>query len=247
MGKVLCVKGVRVPVLMYHYLGMPEDKSDEPYYVTGNRFDKQMHSLWSQGYQSVGINDLVDACKDRKVLPAKPFVITFDDGHHSFHSIGAPILGKYGFSATMFLITSRIGNKGYLSWSDIMELSAMNVVFESHGVKHSILTKINYKEVEVEIVESKEILEDRLGREICGYAYRGGHFNERIKRLVRSAGYNYAVCSKQGLNVLDADLFELKRRSIKESDTLFRFWKKISSNGSAMSFNGLLKYYLKSI
>jgi len=237
----------RVPVLMYHYLGTPGDESDEPYYVSGGRFDKQMHLLWSRGYQSVGMKDLVAACRNGKRLPAKPFVITFDDGHQSFHGTGVPVLEKYGFSATMFLITSRIGNKGYLDWPEIIELSERNIDFESHGVMHSILTRIDSSEAETEIIRSKEILEDRLGREVCGYAYRGGHFNENIKSMIRSAGYHYAVCSRQGLNDPAADLFEVKRRSVKESDNASRFWKKISPNGSGLGLHGLLAYYLKRV
>ena len=234
----------RVPVLMYHYLGVPEDDSDKPYYVTGSCFEQQMRFLWLQGYRSINMENLVAACRHGKALPDKPFVITFDDGHRSFQNIAAPILDKYKFSATMFLITSRIGKTDYLDWSEIENLSARNMVFESHGIKHSILTKIPPDDAKTEIFKSKDILEERLGRKICGYAYRGGHFNEEIKRLVREAGYHYAVCSRQGLNGIDADLLELRRRSIKQSDNIFSLWKKVSPDGARMSVKGLLGYYL---
>lgn len=215
---------------MYHYLGDTSDKEDATYYVSRENFYRQMKYLRRGGYKSISLNELVDSIKNRSSIPKRSVVITFDDGHESFEEIGAPILEEFGFTATMFIITRRIGTPTYLTKASIRELGGRGFHFESHSLTHPIITKIPQEEAKIEIFDSKKELESLSGMNVSIYAYRGGHYNESIIELVRQAGYSSAVCSEPGLNTKNANLYCLKRMSIRREDDLGDFSKKLLGN-----------------
>ena len=157
-----------------------------------------MRLLKQGGYKTINIKQLVEAIKGNITnIPKRPIVITFDDGHDSFEQIGVPILQKYGFSATMFVITSKVGETGYLSIEGIRELTNEGMFFESHSRYHSILTKLSRSEQEMEIINSKSELEEITNSPVSIFSYRGGHYDDSIQSIVKEAGYISAVCSMQ--------------------------------------------------
>jgi len=244
MVREINVSEPRVPILMYHYLGEPSQSEDLPYYVSARRFETQMRVLASEGYRTIDLRHLLEAFKDRCELPQKPIVITFDDGHRSFYTIGAPILRSFGFAATMFLITSKVGQRSYLTWSDVLELDSEAISFQSHSVSHAILTKASTKVAWMEIKNSKDELESRLGKEVYSFAYRGGHYDQRIIGLVRKAGYSCAVCSTPGFNDRRTNPFELRRKGIRNRDAMGSFHQKISPGGKKVSVRSLIRYFV---
>ena len=85
-------------------------------------------------------------------LPPKPIVLTFDDGYEDNYTYAFPILKKFSFTATIFLITRDIsGLSGWsdseetikeplLSWDKIKEMSDYGIDFQSHTHTHPSLT-----------------------------------------------------------------------------------------------------------
>jgi peptidoglycan/xylan/chitin deacetylase (PgdA/CDA1 family) len=213
---------------MYHYLGEPPTAEDRPYYVSERRFRIQLRQLRAEGFETIDLPTAVRGLQGKREIPRRSVVITFDDGHRSFLDMGVRALTDFGFQATMFVITNRVGRDGYLSWNQIRELSDLGMAFEPHGTDHAILTRIPLDAMRQEIEDSKRVLEEQLGRPARCFAYRGGHFNEQVRAAVRDAGYECAVCSRQGLNHTDADLFALLRRSIKEEDGVGLFYEKVT-------------------
>lgn len=236
---------MNIPILMYHYLGNAASADDFPYYVRQADFYNQMRFLKLGGYHAITLQQLVAARQGRQRLPARPVVITFDDGHESFASIGAPVLERFGFTATMFLITRRIDQPEYLRSTEIRELHAKGMQFESHSCTHPILTKLSSSRARAEIADSKAELEAILEAPVMFYAYRGGHYNEAIQSMVREAGYAAAVCSKPGLNRENTDLFALRRMGVRGNDNIRGFARKLTGNNATRSSVALLKHFLR--
>jgi len=228
---------------MYHYLGPPDDPEDAHYFVSAKRFKRQLRLLRALGYEGIGFAGLLAGWSGEASLPEKPIVLTFDDGHRSFYDIGLPLLRQFGFPATMFVITGRVGLARYLSWGQIEEMAGQGMAFESHGAHHRILTRASPDEVEEEIAQSKAILERRLEREVVAYAYRGGHLDEDVKRRVAKAGYRCAVCSKGGFNDPETDRFELKRKTPRDRDNIFRFADKVMPQRKTKSSIAIMAKY----
>lgn len=152
---VVGTEAAGVPVLCYHYLRDKSDPlrllrvfgyvvlslpllNDTELWTTGaSEFERQMQLLKDMGYHAVTLDELHEWQTGRRELPGKPIVITFDDGDQSVYDLALPILARYGFRATLFVITARVGTKwngiDCLDWARLRELEESGVFrIESH-------------------------------------------------------------------------------------------------------------------
>ncbi len=234
-----------IPILMYHNLGDAPCEEDVPYFVSQSNFYKQMRFLKWGGYKTITLDQLKGFIQGKKKIPKRSIIISFDDGYDSFEKIGVPILKKIGFSATMFIITSKINTPGYLGSESIRKLQQDGIQFESHSHTHPIITKLQNSEVKFELSESKKELESVLSSSVRFYAYRGGHYNENIKKMVQDEGYTAAVCSKPGLNNNKTNIFALRRMGIRGNDDLGDFARKLLGNTYYRRSVAYLIHFLK--
>ncbi len=113
-----------VPVLLYHGITSAPDGSD----VTVADFQKQMFLLKKAGYQTVTLKDFQEFVNGTKKLPAKSFLLTFDDGRKDSYYPVDPILKALNYNAVMFVITrySLMQESGpyYLSLTELKNLLA---------------------------------------------------------------------------------------------------------------------------
>lgn len=85
----------------------------------------------------------------------------------------------------------------------------------AHTVNHPILARLNEDEARREIVGSKHFLEELLGRKIRMFAYPNGKpgidYTERDVRIVRDAGFAYALSTQWGTVNKHSDFAQLPR------------------------------------
>ncbi|HLY67424.1 MAG TPA: polysaccharide deacetylase family protein, partial [Chloroflexota bacterium] len=115
-----------VPILMYHYIRtLPPNTPDQLGYglsIAPPLFEQELAYLQSAGYKSVAMDDVVARITRGTPLPPKPVVLSFDDGYADFYTAAWPLLKKYGFSATAYIVIDFLGRPGYMSWQDVQEL-----------------------------------------------------------------------------------------------------------------------------
>lgn len=215
------------PILMYHRFGC-ENKS---LFVTPENFNRQMKYLKDKKYNVISLNEFVDKIADGKKINRRIVVVTIDDGYQDVYLYAYPILKKYGFPATVFLISDSIGvRKDFLDWDEIRIMLKANINFGAHTRHHPILTALeNEKELDEEISGSKKIIEDKLDVSIDYFAYPAGVFNYQVKEVVKKAGYKGACGIHSFATKIDR-VYELKRVKVTNSDTNkpFSFWAKLS-------------------
>jgi Predicted xylanase/chitin deacetylase len=110
----------------------------------------------------------------------------------------------------------------FLNWEEIREMGGSGLVsFGSHTHNHRILIHLEEKEVEEELVLSKETLvrKEAVDPSFIPFCYPNGSWNERIARMVRETGYHATVSTGNGWNGDDASPFELKRVAIHQDMT----------------------------
>ena len=117
--------------------------------------------------------------------------ITFDDGYASTYEKAFPILNRYGFPATVFVITSYIGElQNYMDWDQVLTLSSLSKwEIGSHTHTHPDLTTLKTVEIIHELSLSKDILNSK-GFNPVGIASPYGQFNEDVLKLVKKS-YHY--------------------------------------------------------
>jgi len=93
---------VIVPILLYHHVALLQ--SENIYYVSPDAFERQMNLLHEWGYRTISVELMVRAIKEGTELPPKPIILTFDDGSETIVTNALPILQKYNFTGTAYIV-----------------------------------------------------------------------------------------------------------------------------------------------
>lgn len=148
---------------------------------------------------------------------------TFDDGYISTYTEAFPILSKYCFVGTAFVITSKVGEPGYMNSEQLKELYSSGWEIGSHGVNHFNLTQLTDKEALLELQKSKQFLE-RLGFSVYSFASPYGEWNEKTLKLISQYYLTHRLAWPDGLNELplvkEEDRYRLMAVSVKNNTSL---------------------------
>lgn len=205
-----------VPILMYH--GVSGGKNSTMF-VTPANFERQMKFLYEEGYSVISLDELVDGIKEDVSFVPRTVVITFDDGYEDNFVSAFPVLARYGMPATIFVITGYMsGKEGYLNWDQVNLMSRNGIDFGGHTRNDVYLPSVDDPAVLwSEIAGSKEDIEKNTGKEARYFCYPTGGFNEKIKEIVKKAGYKGACTTNRGGRT-GRDVYELSRVKVTNSD-----------------------------
>ena len=195
-------------ILMYH--GVAE-VADDPNLlcVTPGRFAEQMAWMSRRGLRGVSVGTLVDAMRAGR---ARGLVgITFDDGYVSVLEAALPVLLRHDFTATMFIISDRLGGTNewdegpswpLMSAGQVGELAAAGMEIGSHSASHPRLEGAGAEQLEAEVGGSRKELGALLGAPVRGFAYPYGSMDAAAREAVIAAGYEYACAVQTPLAAL---------------------------------------------
>ncbi|MFA5117613.1 MAG: polysaccharide deacetylase family protein [Candidatus Omnitrophota bacterium] len=220
-----------VPVLMYHSV-KPQVPQGNRLIVSSAAFDRQMEFLKRNHYNVVPLDEIVRLIRDKQPVPERTVALTFDDGYLDNYSVAFPVLKKYGLPATVFLIVNEIGRPGMLTWEQVSIMRDSGLIsFGSHTLNHPYLIDVtSAEELKKELIGSRKVLEEKLGRPVNAFCYPAGGFNPGVRQAVIDAGYSMALATNPGRDFADDDLFAFKRLRISENAAnLFVFW--VESSG----------------
>src|ERR1700680_3975184 len=206
-----------VPVLYYHYIRInpnPRDRAGFSLSTPPAVFRAQMRYLADHGFHVISLHEAVVAIKNHSGLPSRPLVLTFDDGYADFFTAAVPILQSYGFTATSFVITGRMGRGGFMTPTQVVAADGMGFTIGAHTVDHVALAAHAAGRATWEMKQSKRTLEDLLGHPVVDFAYPYGSFSQRDMAQAKSLGFETAVSTLSGTLHAASQLFELSRMRI---------------------------------
>ena len=192
---------------------------------------QQMDALLAWGYRTISFAQWLDhAANPAIVLPAKPLIVSFDDGYTCFDEHAWPVLKARGMNASVFLVANQIG--GTNAWEhdevSLPLLSASRIrALQDEGV-HLVRTawRTNrWREFPPdaafqELAQSRWKLSDLLGREVDVFAYPFSNQSREVRRLAEQAGYRCAVRGKGRMNWPSTDPFGLRRIKVEPDTTV---------------------------
>jgi peptidoglycan/xylan/chitin deacetylase (PgdA/CDA1 family) len=95
----------------------------------------------------------------------KVVILNFYDDDKGQFINAKPILDKYGFKGTFFIVCKWAGsdNNSRMTWQDITQLYREGHDIESHSTTHKVLNKLSESALDYEVGQSKQCLHDHLG------------------------------------------------------------------------------------
>lgn len=205
-----------IPMLMYHYVEYVADKKDterQSLDVTPFAFEEQIKTLLGAGYTFITAKDLGDILDGKTAMPARPIILTFDDGHWDLDTVVLPILKKYNIHATAYVVPGFIGTNSdsltVLQMKDVVNSGLIDV--GAHTVHHAYLKGLSQDRAAYEINQSKSMLENTYNIKVYSFAYPYGAFDQQAINIVKQAGFTTAASTLSGEKQSQQNRFFLYR------------------------------------
>jgi peptidoglycan/xylan/chitin deacetylase (PgdA/CDA1 family) len=231
--------GPGVRVLTYHRVNdvHPRDRLS----VTTRAFGLQMETLARSGRPVVPLARALDALRGAAALPPGAVALTFDDGFADNRTEALPVLDRFGFPATFFVVTGSMGSpvtleryRGccqadrMLGWGEVRDLHARGHAIGGHGRTHRELATLSLEDVRAEAVGCARDIEDRVGERPRFFCYPRGSESAAVRRIVGEAGYEAACTVRPGPNPAGTEPLALRRTEVSGADTLEDFGLKLA-------------------
>ena len=218
----------RVPILMYHYLSVPPPDADKyrlDLSVTPENFEAQLKYLADNGYTAISLYDLHANLSQGTALPAKPIILTFDDGYRDAFTNAFPLLQKYKMTATFFIVSDFLyaHNSAYLTWLQVIRMSRAGMSIENHSRTHLDLRGQSEAKLAWEFLGPQESIQYFTGKRPLFFCYPSGRSDAGIIKLLKSANIYGAVTTEYGSVHTLADAFTWKRVRVHGSTSIAQF------------------------
>ena len=201
-----------IPILMYHQVDAepPKGSPMRGLVVPPKTFARQMAALSALGFVGKSMGDLMPYLKGES--QGKVFGITFDDGYENNLRCALPVLKRYGFSSTCYIVANQVGKtNGWDLERGVKQVPLMTALelqawvdagqeVGSHTLNHANLAQSSPQEQAVEIAQSKIALEAMV-RQTGGvqhFCYPYGGLNDGAVNNVKAAGYLTATTTVRG-------------------------------------------------
>jgi peptidoglycan/xylan/chitin deacetylase (PgdA/CDA1 family) len=206
-----------VPILMYHVIADPPAGAPYPQlYVSESEFAGQMRWLARHGYHAVTQRAVWDHWHRGRPLPARPIVISFDDGYREIADSALPIMQAHGWPGVLNLTVKNLRVSGGLSQWRVRKLIDAGWELASHTQTHPDLPSLSGAALTAEVAGSRAILRSRFGVPVDFFCYPAGRYDARVIRAVRRAGYLGATTTLEGL-ASPGRPYELRRIRVSRS------------------------------
>lgn len=191
-------------VLMFHHVEetpvLPQSKCR----LATERFYEIISAFPAETYTSVQ-----DVLKRGKQI-----AITFDDGLEDVYRIAYPFLKERNIPFCIFIVTDFLDQPGYITTEQLLEMNQDPLVtIGSHGITHKNLPELSEAEQIRELADSKQSLENLLGKPVKYFAYSHGQYDATTLRHVRIYENAFSVVSR-GLNFFTNRRWEIPRINI---------------------------------
>lgn len=186
----------KVIILMYHNLVY--GRTGSIYHRDTYNFEYDLVYL-RKNFKIIDFYDLEKINNGDMTLSTDAAIITFDDGDLSIYHLAYPLLKKYNFKATFFIVSSFVSKEtGYVKWEQLAEMAdysnnegANLFTMGSHTATHASLGTISLNEAITELSTSKETIESQLNRscDFVALPYGSGANMPEIQEIIKDLEY----------------------------------------------------------
>lgn len=245
-----------IPVLMYHKIS--DDRSRDFLTVPRETFEAQLDWLKSRGFQTISMHDylsVIEGKKNRRQLPEKPILITFDDGYENNVSVALPILTERNMTAALFLTSGFVvGKPGtesseertYLTVEQVRAWSSAGMEVALHSHEHVSYRDLSFEEVSKDVAENRRYLKEWKIPFVEALAYPYGarpkgdearkklHFDLKSLSLRAAFRIGNRIHSWKNMEEGRVEPFDICRIDVRGDDPFFEFKTKVRKGWSRL-------------
>ena len=211
-------------VLNYHdFKGINESYEKSNYTLDFKVFKLQLDML--SDLVNLPILSLFDKSTESKLS----YSLTFDDGYRSSLKIAEELYSR-NLAGTFFIITDKLNDPKFLNKDEIKIMHSLGMEIGSHSCSHRHLNRLTVSELFMEMSDSKNILENIIGKEVKSIAFPGGMGGRREIKLALDIGYQICGLTKPSINETLKFSGNLNRFNIKDNLSLKGFYQLINLN-----------------
>lgn len=229
---------IKLPIIMYHHI-LNDPKRWGKYVISPNEFEDDLIYLKKEGYTTIVMQDLIDFVYNKKELPLKPIMLTFDDGYFSNYAYILPILEKHSCRAVISVVGEFVDDSSnekcdsnaaysYLNWEQIKDLvHSPYIEIQNHSYSMHKLEKRKgaskkkgesyeqYKKALSSDVGKMQILmEEKTGYKPTTFTYPYGFSSRESNEILTDMGFLATLTCDVGINYISGnsdELYGLKR------------------------------------
>lgn len=211
---------------MYHVIAdAPAGAAFPNLFVRPTDFAAQMSWLAAHGFHAVTLHHVYEYWLRGTPLPARPVVLTFDDGSLGQDTHALPVLDKLHWPGVLNLKVNALKSMYALPPWRVSQMLAAGWELDAHSITHPDLTHVGDAELWREVHGSRVELEHLFHVPVEFFCYPSGRYDAHVIEAVRRAGYLGAATENYGL-ARPEDIYTLDRIRIDGSDHLSGFaWK----------------------
>ena len=228
---------IKLPIIMYHQI-LKDEKTWGKYVISPDDFEKDLVYLIENGYTTINMQDLINFSYNNIDLPAKPIMITIDDGYLTSQAYILPILKKYNAKAVVSIVgefTDKFTNNSdtklsyaHLTWENVKELVySENIEIQNHSYgMHKIAKRKGISKMKGESLEDyrkalnndilymQSLIEKNTGYRPTTFTYPFGEISKEADPILKDMGFLATLTCNEGINMISGDkdeLYDLKR------------------------------------
>lgn len=220
---------IDLPVIMYHMV-VKNPKSKNQFIISESTFEQDLQYIQNNGYTTILVKDLIDYVENKKELPPKPILLTFDDGAYNNYLYAFPLAKKYNakfvFSPIAFeaekysKIQDENPNYSHANWNEIREMSESGLVeiqnhtYNMHSSKFPRIgctkkageSDESYKKtLSEDIAKSQSLIENATGKKPTAFFYPFGACSKCSDDIIKSLGFKATFLCESRVNKISHD------------------------------------------
>jgi peptidoglycan/xylan/chitin deacetylase (PgdA/CDA1 family) len=157
---------------------------------------------------AISYSKLSPTPSSNNITNTKVVILSFDDNRKGDFTYAKPILDKYGFKATFFIICGKTTDKGAMNWQEIASMQSDGMDIESHTMTHKHLNHLSANALNFEIAGSKQCLANHgYNTTSFAYPYDEGADNATVVNTVAKY-YDLARTGSEPLMFLNCNGFK---------------------------------------
>lgn len=194
LAALVLAKPTLTPVLTFHDVNPRRDKKSVWFDCTTEEFEAQIRFFRAKEAVFISVKQLREGLTGKSKLPANAICLTFADNYLGFYKYAWPIIKRERIPVAQFVHTDYVGSsvgRPKMTWKQLIELDRSGLVtVASQTCSHPAdLTKLSDAKLKHEFVDSKRVLESKLGRAVDEIGYPNGKYDRRVSMAAKSAGY----------------------------------------------------------